>query len=88
MLKIIQHRVFLVMHRNCRILRLTLKVMPFQVMKTGEKLEEFREPSDWIRSRLFTKDGMPREYDMIEYVNGYGATRPRLFTDYCGFELI
>lgn len=78
----------MVMHNNCRILRLTLKSMPFEVMRTGEKLEEFREPSDWIRSRLFTKAGIPREYDYIEYVNGYGAARPRFYTDYCGFELI
>jgi hypothetical protein len=62
--------------------------MPFEVMKTGEKLEEFRVPSDWIRSRLFTQDGIHREYDRIEYVNGYGANRPRFYTDYCGFELI
>jgi hypothetical protein len=67
-------------------LRLTLKKAPFDVMVTGEKMEEFREPSRWIRSRLFNRDGTPRSYDFIEYTNGYGADRPRFTTNFVGFE--
>lgn len=69
-------------------LRLTLKKPPFEVMVTGEKKEEFRIDSQWIRSRLFDKQGRPRHYDYIEYVNGYGADRPRFVTDFCGFEMV
>jgi len=75
-------------NRSLRTLRLTLKKAPFDVMVTGEKTEEFREDSQWIRSRLFNKDGSPRQCDQIEYVNGYGADRPRFTTDFQGFELL
>jgi len=71
-----------------RVLKLTLKRQPFDVMVTGEKREEFRLQGDWIESRLFSKDGSPREYDQIEYVNGYGSKRPRFVTDFQGFELL
>lgn len=73
---------------SLKTLRLTLKKAPFEVMLTGEKTEEFREPSDWIRSRLFNPDGSMRDYDRIEYTNGYGLTRPRFVTDFIGFELL
>lgn len=69
-------------------LRLTLKKKPFEVMVTGEKKEEFRANTPWIYSRLFDKNGNPRHYDQIEYVNGYGANRPRFVTDFCGFEMV
>lgn len=69
-------------------LRLTLKKAPFDVMVTGEKLEEFREESKWITSRLFNKDGSPKHYDRIEYVNGYGAHRPRFITDFKGVKRV
>jgi len=55
-----------------RALKLRLKREPFEVMVAGDKHEEFRLQSDWIESRLYSKDGSPREYDQIEYVNGYG----------------
>ena len=54
----------------------------------GGKCEEFRLQGDWIESRLFSKDGSPRKYDQIEYVNGYGSNRPRFVTDFQGFELL
>jgi hypothetical protein len=57
-------------------------------MVSGEKTEEFREPSDWIKSRLFNNDGSKRDYDEIEYTNGYGSSRPRFITDFVGFELL
>ncbi len=53
---------------GCRILHLTLSKMPFEVMVTGEKSTEYREPSKWILSRLQGKD-----YDLIKFVNGYGS---------------
>lgn len=71
-----------------RVLRLSLNKTPFEVMVTGEKREEFRKVCRWIESRLFNKDGSKREYDYIEYVNGYGSDRPRFVTDFKGFELV
>ena len=69
-------------------LKLTLKKQSFDVMVTGEKCEEFREPSQWMLSRLYCKDGTRKHYDRIEYTNGYGSDRPTFTTDFCGFELV
>lgn len=66
-----------------RVLRLTLKKKPFEVMVTGEKKEEFRKPSIWIHRRLYRemKCGKflylePREYDLVIFTNGYGNDKP------------
>ena len=66
-------------------LHLTLSKKPFEVMVTGEKPEEFRKPSDWIESRLFNKDGSKKEYDLVKFVNGYGADKPYFSAIYGGF---
>lgn len=67
--------------KNLRILRLTLSWQPFEVMHTGEKSTEFRKPSKWIESRLVGK-----EYDLVEFVNGYGGSRPVFLAKYLGFD--
>lgn len=66
-----------------RILWLTVKKKPFEVMVTGEKREEFRKPGEWIQSRLYReiKRGKlvyhePREYDLVIFTNGYGNDKP------------
>ena len=67
-----------------KILHLSLSKLPFEVMITGEKKEEFRKNSDWIRSRLF--DGIEdKEYDLIKFVHGYGKNRPYFICEYNGF---
>lgn len=68
-------------------LKLTLKAQPFEVMQTFEKCLEFRKPSDWIKSRLYDKDGTMKEYNYVEFINGYGSTRPRFTAYYCGFSI-
>ena len=53
-----------------RILRLTLEAAPFNVTRTGEKVIEVREFSDWIWGRLHNSaTGEPRDYDFIQYYN-------------------
>lgn len=68
-----------------KILKLTVHREAFEVMVTGEKFLEFREPTDWIKSRLFDKDGKPKQYDFIELTNGYGNHRPQFTAEYVGF---
>ncbi len=65
-----------------RILHLTLSAKAFEVMVTGEKSTEYREPSNWILSRLTGKT-----YDYIKYVNGYGRDRPYFIALYGGWEI-
>tara|TARA_B100000949_G_scaffold234635_1_gene254282 strand:+ start:189 stop:497 length:309 start_codon:yes stop_codon:yes gene_type:complete len=45
-------------------------------MVSGEKDFEVRKPTKWIKSRLFDKNGKYRNYDFVEFRNGYGDKRP------------
>jgi len=75
-------------YQKPKILKLSLKAKPFEVMVSGEKTEEYRTPSDWILSRLYNKDGTEKEYDFIEFINGYGSQRPAFLCDYKGFYVL
>ena len=68
-------------------LKLTLSALPYQVMVTGEKLEEYRRQSDWLKSRLF-RNGELRPFTHIEFVNGYGKDRPRFTAEWKGMREI
>lgn len=70
-----------------RTLILTISAAPFEVMHTGEKPYEFRKPSDWMRSRLYNKDGTEKDYDYVKFTNGYGAHRPTFTCEYNGFYI-
>jgi hypothetical protein len=65
-----------------RILHLTLKKLPFDVMLSGEKRIEYRISSQWMMSRLEGKN-----YDLIKFVNGYGIDKPYFFSKYEGWEI-
>lgn len=71
-----------------KILHLSLKEEPFEVMVTGEKTNEFRAPTKWIISRLYNKDGTLKHYDLIKFVNGYGSTLPNFTAVYNGFNVL
>lgn len=65
-----------------RILRLTLKRKWFDMIASGEKREEYRTPGKWILSRLEGK-----EYDRIEFKNGYGPSVPAMEVEYLGWSI-
>jgi hypothetical protein len=67
-------------------LKLTLHKKAFDVMVTGEKPDEFRAYTAWIRSRLISKNGDKRVYDTIKFTNGYGATKPYFICEYVDWE--
>jgi hypothetical protein len=67
-------------------LHLSLKKQPFDVMHTGEKNKEFRKDTPWIRSRLLTKNGERKHYDVVKFTNGYGSDKPCFIAEYKGFE--
>jgi len=64
-----------------KILRLTLKRQWFRLIASGEKREEYRVPTPWILSRLEGK-----QYDRIEFKNGYGANVPTMEVEYVGWD--
>lgn len=57
-----------------RILHLTLKKQWFDMIASGEKKEEYREIKPYWETRLFGK----KEYDAIEFRNGYMKDAPRI----------
>ncbi len=71
-----------------KILKLTLKKPPFDVMITGEKKSEYRNTSKWMKSRLYNKDGTKRDYDLIKFTNGYGKQRPYFYAEFLDFEIV
>ena len=60
-------------------LKLSINKKAFEVMVTGEKIEEFRDESKWILSRL------NKNYDYIQFTNGYGNERPVFIAKYLGY---
>jgi len=69
-----------------KVLTLTLNKLAFDVMVTGEKGMEFRKPSKWIKSRLYNKDGSPKQYDVVKFINGYGKDKPTFICEFKGVE--
>lgn len=65
-----------------RVLRLTLKRKWFDMIASGEKKHEYREPKPWIMSRIKGKT-----YDAVEFSNGYGATVPKMLVRYHGYHI-
>lgn len=64
-----------------QVLRLTLKKPWFDMIASGEKTEEYRKPSDWILSRLIGK-----QYDVVEFSNGYGHRAPKILVKFFGWH--
>ena len=65
-----------------------LKKEPFEVMRTGEKNEEYRENTSYWRSRLYEKDGTPKNFKYVEFSNGYQKNRPQFMVEFKGIEII
>jgi len=63
-------------------LKLTLKKKWFDMIASGMKREEYRTPGKWIMSRLEGK-----EYDAVEFSNGYGAHVPKVTVEYLGWHM-
>jgi hypothetical protein len=69
-----------------KVLHLSLRKLPFDVMSTGEKNQEFRKYSKWIHSRLFDKNGNLKNYDLVKFTNGYGKDKPYFICDFNGVK--
>ena len=74
-----------------KVLRLTLKKKWFDLMKLRDeslrKKIEFRDPSHWILSRLLDKNGDWKEYDLIEFKNGYSKNAPSFCCEFLGWDI-
>ena len=70
-----------------KVLKLTLKKKWFDLMCAGFKKIEFREPSNWIFSRLIDKNGDAKKYDLVEFKNGYGKNAPCFCCEFLGWDV-
>lgn len=64
-----------------RVLRLTIKRKWFDMIACGEKREEYREAGEWIDARV----NAFREYDVVEFKNGYGPNVLSCCVGYLGW---
>jgi len=70
-----------------KVLHLSLKGKPFEVMIIGEKRSEFRGYTAYWRKRLLHPDETPKTWDYIEFTNGYGSARPKFRTPHIGTDI-
>ena len=70
-----------------RVLRMTLKRRWFDLIASGKKKEEYREIKPYWRSRLFNKDGSVKQYDLVEFKNGYNRNSPTVTLDWRGVRI-
>ncbi len=63
-----------------RILHLTLTKEWFSKIASGEKTEEYRAITEYWEKRLFvnTDKGQPKQYDIIQFRNGYQKNPPTM----------
>lgn len=66
-------------------LKIVIKGEWFDMILAKTKIIEYREVTPFWTSRLYDKAGKKREYELIEFINGYNADARRMITKYEGF---
>lgn len=65
--------------KDSKILKLTIKKKWFDMILSGDKKEEYREICRHWESRLCSKNREHfKNYDFLEFSNGYGHSVPKL----------
>jgi len=64
-----------------KVLRLTLKKKWYDMIASGEKKEEYREPKPYWQTRLENKD-----FDVIQFRNGYAKDAPTMVVGFLGMD--
>ena len=76
-------------HKPVQVLRLVLKRRPFEVMRSGEKTEEFRDNTAYWRSRMLDEStGRWRDFDYVEFSLGFHPTRQKFRARFVGITLV
>ena len=72
-----------------KVLHLTLKKKWFDMIASGEKKEEYREPKDYWFKRL-TNDTYPithKLFDVVQFKNGYAKNAPTITVEFKGIVI-
>ena len=67
-------------------LKIIIKGVYFDEIASKKKRIEYREYTPFWISRLYDKEGKKRQYDLIEFINGYNTDARRMITKYEGFN--
>jgi hypothetical protein len=73
-----------------RVLHLTLKKYPFDLIASGDKKEEYREVKDFWTIRLKDKESKYvkfKEFDRVQFRNGYATDSPVIILECGGISL-
>jgi ASC-1-like (ASCH) protein len=70
-----------------RTLKIVIRKEWFDKIKSGEKKIEYREAKPHWHSRLKEKNGKYKEFDRIEFINGYNKNARRMITEFSGVSL-
>ena len=68
-----------------KILYLTLYKEFFDKILAGEKVEEYRDKTEYWKKRL-TEEGKPKNYDFIVFRNGYSKNAPEMKVEWKGLR--
>lgn len=68
------------------ILKIIIKGEWFDEIASKKKKIEYREYTPFWISRLYDKNGKKRNYDLIEFINGYNTDARRMITEFKGFD--
>lgn len=72
--------------QNSQVLKIVIKGEYFDAIAAKEKTIEYREKSPFWDSRLYDRDGNKRQYQKIEFINGYNKDARRMLVEYKGFK--
>ena len=76
-------------HKPIQVLQLVLKRKPFEVMRSGEKTEEFRDNTPYWRSRMLDAATRRwRDFDWVEFSLGFHPTRQKFRARFLGITLV
>jgi hypothetical protein len=67
-----------------KILHLTLKKKWFDMIKSGDKTEEYREIKPYWTKRLTDKEGWFKHFDIVRFKNGYAKDSPVIDVEFNG----
>jgi hypothetical protein len=68
-------------------LKIVIKKEWFGKIQSGEKKIEYRDAKPHWHSRLKDKNGSYKEFDTIEFINGYNKNARRILTEFAGVSL-
>ena len=71
-----------------KILHLPIKKKWFDMIRSGEKKEEYREIKDYWENRFFVNnDPVFKQFDIVRFKNGYQKNAPVMDVEFNGFEI-